>query len=156
MVWPYSPAVPTVADMPRIREEDKLFAERLGSVLRSLRRNSAWTREEAAEQIGVSPTSLGRWERGEFAPKGYDLGRLYRGYVRWGAQREWFLDPPEVITIDPVKARLDELEQAGATAADEREERVAARRRRIAERRAAERDTRPAGTRPRLPRSADQ
>jgi hypothetical protein len=78
------------------------------------------------------------------APKGYDLGRLYFGYERWGADWRWFLSPPEVVPeVNPVRTRLDELERAGAIAADEREARVRARRQLAVERRAASRRRRP-------------
>lgn len=120
-----------------------MFARRMGKVLLSLRGVAGWTREEAAEAMDLSSGTLGRWERGEYPPKGYDLGRLYRGYQPWGAQWEWFFDPPEVVSVDPVKARLDELELAGAIAVEEREARVAERRRRAAEKRAAARRNRP-------------
>jgi transcriptional regulator with XRE-family HTH domain len=123
--------------VPKIRDEDKVFAERLGNVLSALRDTTGETRPEAAERLGVSETSLGRWERGEFAPKGYDLGRLYRGYLEWGADWQWFFDPPEVVTLNPVRSRLDALAQSGAIRADEAEKRVEERRRAAAAKRAA-------------------
>lgn len=142
--WSATNGLRTFEPMPKDRGEDALFAKRMGKVLATLRSVSGWTREEAAEAMDVTLTSLGRWERGENAPKGYDLGRLYRGYSRWGADWQWFLDPPAVIPeVNPVKSRLDELERAGAIAADEREARVAARRRQASERRAASRRKRP-------------
>lgn len=151
-LWSHSPAPPTVPDVPKIRDEDRRFAERLGGVLRDLRSRSGWTREEAAEKIGVNAGTLGRWERAEYSPKGYDLGRLYRGYVTWGAQWEWFFDPPERVEINPVRARLDELERAGAIAADEREARVANRRQQAVAKRAAARDKSSTRSQPRSPR----
>src|SRR5215831_8282898 len=75
-LWPTRAWLRTVPSVPAIRDEDRVFAERLGAVLRRLRAVTRETRPEAAERLGVSETSLGRWERGEFAPKGYDLGRL--------------------------------------------------------------------------------
>ena len=138
--------------MPKLRDEDVLFRERIARVLRELRQTSGWTRPEAAEQIGVPEATLGKWERGEHAPKGYDLGRLYRGYRRWGARWQWFLNPPEVVEINPIRAKLDALEERGAIAADEREERVQARRRATVARRVAGRGKPPKGTRPRSSR----
>lgn len=143
-LWPSTPALRTLLNVPKIRAEDRQFALRLGVVLSELRKASGETRPDAADRLGVSETSLGRWERGEFAPKGYDLGRLYRGYTRWGARWEWFFDPPEIPEVSPVRAALDDLARAGAIAADEREERVEARRRRAAEKRAVARGTRSA------------
>jgi transcriptional regulator with XRE-family HTH domain len=136
----------------KLRDEDVLFRDRIAKVLRELRTTSGWTREEAAEAIGVPPDTLGKWERGQHAPKGYDLGRLYRGYVRWGADWKWFLNPPEVLEVNPIRARLDELERRGAIAADEREARVAARRHASAAKRAASRGKQPGRTKPRSPR----
>jgi len=113
------------------RDEDVLFRERIARVLRELRATSGWTRAEAAEAIDVPEATLGKWERGEHAPKGYDLGRLFRAYRRWGARWQWFLDPPEVVEINPIRERLAALEERGAIAADEREARVQARRRAV-------------------------
>lgn len=129
MLWSAASSARTIASVPKIRAEDKLFAKRLGNVLRELRERAGWTQEEAAEELGVVLGTLGRWERGDYAPKGYDMGRLFRGYQRFGAQWEWFFDPPEVVVVNPVRARLDELERAGTIAAEKREGRVAARRR---------------------------
>lgn len=162
MQYPYSDEVPvrgwsnrpgrnSVPVVAKLRDEDVLFRERIASVLRELRRTSGWTRAEAAEAIGVPDTTLGKWERAEHAPKGYDLGRLYRGYRKWGARWQWFMDPPEVIQINPVRAQLDALEARGAIAADEREARVAARRRAAAEKRAAARGIPPTDTPPGSP-----
>lgn len=123
-----------------MRDEDKLFKARIARVLVELRRSSGWTREEAAEEIGVPVATLGKWERAEHAPKGYDLGRLYRAYRRWGARWQWFLEPPNVpVEINPIRSRLDALAARGAIAADEREKRVEARRRATAAKRAASR-----------------
>lgn len=152
VVWSYRTAVPTFGDVPKLRDEDHQFAQRLGAVLRALRDRSGWTRPEAAEHMGLSDTTLGRWERGENSPKGYDLGRLFRGYQPYGAQSEWFFEPPEIVRIDPVQAKLDELERTGAIAGDLREARVAARRRQAAARRAASRGKQSRGTQPRSTR----
>lgn len=144
MGWSIATASPYGAAVPSDAAEYDLFRTRIANVLRMLRAISGWTREEAAEALDVTAVSLGRWERGDNPPKGYDLGRLYEGYRRWGAQWEWFLRPPEIVPeVNPVRAHLDELERAGAIAADEREARVAARRRQAAQKRAASRRRRP-------------
>lgn len=148
-LWSNSLVAATIPPVPKVREEDRQFALRLGRVLRELRARSGETRDQAAERMDFNAGTLGRWERGDFPPKGYDLGRLYRGYTRWGAQWEWFFDPPEVVEVNPVRARLDELERDGTIAADEREARVEARRRAAAAKRAAARDKRLGGRRPR-------
>lgn len=92
---------------------------RLANVLRELRRTAGWTQEEAAEHVGVSLSSLGRWETGKYAPKGYDLGRLFRAYEPFGARSEWFFDPPEVVVSNPVRDRLSELAREAASLARE-------------------------------------
>jgi transcriptional regulator with XRE-family HTH domain len=154
LVWPRVPASSNVAAVPKVRAEDRIFAQRLGGVLRELRRVSGWTQEQAAEKLGLVPGTLGRWERGDFAPKGYDLGRLYRGYRRFGAQPDWFFDPPEIVLVNPIRAVLDELQESGAIAADEREERAAGQRQRGVARRAGGRGTPPTGTGPRSARGS--
>lgn len=108
MLWSGVVAAPSVPDVPTA-EEDRLFAERLANVLRELRRVAGWNQEKAAEKIGTSLSSLSRWERGKSAPKGYDLGRVYRAYERFGADWREFLDPPEVVVKNPVRDRLSEL-----------------------------------------------
>lgn len=133
----------SVTPMPKARDEDRQFAERLGPVLIRLRERAGWTREEASFELAIPVSTLGKWERGENAPKAYDLGRLFLGYERWGADPLWFLNPPAVITFDPIKDRLDALEASGAISADEREARVQERRRRNDAKRAAGRGTRP-------------
>lgn len=126
--------------MPKLRDEDVLFRERIARVLRELRQASGWTRSEAAEAIDVPEATLGKWERGEHAPKGYDLGRLFRVYRPWGARWQWFLEPPAVVEINPIRARLDALAERGAIAAAEAEARVEARRHAAAAKRAGVRD----------------
>lgn len=144
MLWSGVVAPPSVPDMPTVTDEDRLFAERLANVLRELRRISGWTQEEAAEAIGTSVSSLSRWERGRFAPKGYDLGRVFRAYERYGAQQEWFFDPPEVVVTNPVRDRLAELAREAATLEREDRELEAVRRQAAARKRVAQRDRRPA------------
>jgi transcriptional regulator with XRE-family HTH domain len=157
LLWPDHQRRLSVGAVPKLRDEDVLFRERIARVLAELRRSSGWTRDEAAEAIGVPAATLGKWERGEHAPKGYDLGRLYRTYRTWGADWQWFLEPPEVIEINPIRAALNALEERGAIAADEREARVEARRRATAAKRAAARGTASRGTRARSARqSRDQ
>lgn len=113
VIWPAHGASGSVAAVPKIRAEDRQFALRLGNVLQQLRATAGWTQAKAAEELRLNEGTLGRWERGDYAPKGYDLGRLFRGYQRFGAQWEWFFDPPEVVEINPVKAKLDELAELG-------------------------------------------
>lgn len=118
-----------------MKEGDALYAERLGNVLRQLRAAAGWKRTEAARRLGVSESTLGNWERGANAPKGYDLSRLFNGYAPYGARVEWFIDPPEVVTRNPVKEALDALAASASNEADRHEERAQARRQQAAVRR---------------------
>lgn len=140
--WRTVQAGPSVANVPT-RQQDQDFARRLGPMLVNLRAAAGWTREEAEEALGIPASTLGKWERGQHPPKAYDLSVLYLGYTKAGvpADPKWFLDPPSVVRVDPVRERLDELRaQAAAAAADA----AAEPRRPSADGRAARRGTRPA------------
>jgi transcriptional regulator with XRE-family HTH domain len=133
--------------VPKISTEDRQFASRLGSVLRELRAAAGWTQEEAAEKIKVPLSTLGRWERGTHAPKGYDLGRLYRAYKRVGAEWEWFFDPPAIVVVNPVRDRLaqrGERRSEAAALAREDLEGAQVKHRAVAARQSAQRRRRPA------------
>ena len=97
-------------------------------MLVNLRTEAGWTRERAEEQLGIPASTLGKWERSQHPPKAADLSRLFLGYVAAGvpADPAWFLNPPAVVKLDPVRARLDEL-RAVASEAAEREAAVQAR-----------------------------
>lgn len=114
---------------PRISDDDREFARRIANVLRQLRKRTGWSQDEAAERLAVPTGTLGRWERGQFAPKGVDLGKLYLAYKPFGAEMEWFLLPPEVEEFNPVRDHLDALARSASRAADEAAERAEARRR---------------------------
>lgn len=113
-------------------------------MLRELRRVTGWTQEQAAEAIGVPISKIGRWERADFAPKGYDLGRLYRAYAPHGADWKWFFDPPEIVVVNPVRAHLDALARGATSLALEDLEREQGEHRAAATRRASRRDKRSA------------
>ena len=117
---------------------------RLANVLRELRTASGWTQEKAAEEIGTSVSSLSRWETAKFAPKGYDLGRLFRAYERFGAEWSWFFDPPEIVVVNPVRDRLAELARASTAEAREDLAREREAGQEAASRRDARRSKRPA------------
>lgn len=44
-----------------------------GQQLRAARERAGLTQRELAERVGVSPKSVGNWERGEFAPRSTSL-----------------------------------------------------------------------------------
>jgi transcriptional regulator with XRE-family HTH domain len=129
--------------VPPVKPEDRQFAARLANVLRELRHQAGWTQEEAAEAIGVPIGKLGRWERAEHPPKGYDLGRAYRAYKAIGAQWEWFFDPPEVVVLNPVRDHLAGLAHDAAALGHEDVEREQAAPRAAARKRGGPRRTRP-------------
>lgn len=134
-LWIPPQTVGSVPPVPKIREEDRQFALRLGGVLRELRAKAGLTQEEAAEDMNVPTARLGRWERGDFAPKGYDLGRLFRFYERFGAEWKWFFDPPEIVVVNPIREILNGTQEAAETAADRASVRAVERRQKAAERR---------------------
>lgn len=142
--FPYVRAAPSVPGVARISAEDKQFALRLGAVLRELRAQTGWTQDQAAERGGLVTGTLGRWERGEHAPKGYDVGRLFRLYEPFGAQADWFFDPPEVLVTNPVRDRLSEIARGAASLAREDLEEARAKRQAAEDKRAARRGKRPA------------
>jgi len=116
--WYAQPAVDSVVDVST-RVQDGEFARRLGPMLVNLRTEAGWSREMAEEKLGIPASTLGKWERGQHPPKSADLSLLYLGYVKAGvpADPTWFLDPPVVVRLDPVRALLDERRRAAEEAA---------------------------------------
>lgn len=96
----------SVTDVPKISDEDKLYAKRLGPVLRTLREGASKTQAMVEEDLSLAEGTLGRWERGDHAPKGYNFGRLFRYYEPWGAELNDFLDPPAIMVVNPLRDRL--------------------------------------------------
>lgn len=47
-------------------------------LLRDARKGKRWTQEKLAEEIGVSPLTVSRWERGETSPDSYARSKLCR------------------------------------------------------------------------------
>ena len=74
-------------------EEDREFALRVGALIAGQRLAQDLSQEDLAERIGVSVSTLGRWERGVNAPKTYQAGRVIRAL---GIDPMLFLDPPDV------------------------------------------------------------
>lgn len=55
--------------------------EELADALRAWRKNAGRTQEQAAEDLGVDPSQLSRWENGKQLPKqnrAKDFARVYR------------------------------------------------------------------------------
>lgn len=140
--FPAKPGLPSLVVMEE--DEGADYALRLGSVLTLLRVMSGWSQAYVEEQMELPTGKLGRWERGEFPPKAYELGGLFKQYERFGADIEWFLWPPDVDDQTIIRARLDAAVRAGTTAADEAEARAQLRRLRAAARPGAVRGKRPA------------
>ncbi|OLD63421.1 MAG: hypothetical protein AUF65_02310 [Chloroflexi bacterium 13_1_20CM_50_12] len=58
-------------------DNEKRKVSSVGHWIKLARERRGWTQEELAEEIGVSPKSIGRWERGETEPKGYPRHKLF-------------------------------------------------------------------------------
>lgn len=106
MPFPVVPVDPNVTDVPRLTDEDKLYAVRLGHVLRTIREAAGLTQAQVEDELKLSAQTIGRWERGAHAPKGYNFGRLFRFYEPYGAELDDFLNPPAVVVINPLRDRL--------------------------------------------------
>jgi len=91
--WSGRPTAPTVGGMAEGTEEDREFALRVGALIAGQRLAQDLSQEDLAERIGVSVSTLGRWERGVNAPKTYQAGRVIRAL---GIDPMLFLDPPDV------------------------------------------------------------
>ena len=87
--------------------DDETYREQLSDVLRVLRRRlgkkrgQKITQEQAAEWMGIDAGTLGRWERGDNAPKPQLIPRIAEAY---GLPREswWiFLQPARFATSIP-------------------------------------------------------
>lgn len=77
LLWSRAPAHPSVADVPRIEPEEREFAVRLGTLIAKVRLDKDISQEELAERAGVSPSTIGRWERGLNPPKSYQLAKIW-------------------------------------------------------------------------------
>lgn len=51
-------------------------------LLRSARLEKEWTLEQAAEYVGVDPTTIERWENGETFPQPVKLRKLCKAYAK--------------------------------------------------------------------------
>lgn len=87
------------------------FKERLGAVLRELRRNTVGdrgkplTQGEAADAIGTDTDTIGRWERGQNLPGVDVLAKIADAYHLPRDKRWILLDPPAL------PARVSPLEE---------------------------------------------
>lgn len=79
-LWPILPAVDTVPDVPLDPEEVE-FRVRIGALISRVRLENDVSQEELAESVGVSVSTLGRWERGVNGPKSYQLAKLWRAFA---------------------------------------------------------------------------
>lgn len=91
--WSRRLPAPTVAPMVEGTEEEREFALRVGALIAGQRLAQDMSQEQLAERIGISVSTLGRWERGVNAPKTYQAGRVISAL---GIDPMLFLDPPDV------------------------------------------------------------
>ena len=84
-------------------EREDIYRARIGVLLRELRRDTVnpttgrrYTQAEAAEAVGIDSETLGRWERGYYPPKAWDLAPLAKLYGLARESWHWLLEPPEL------------------------------------------------------------
>jgi len=58
----------------------KSVAKRLGSYLRTLRKQKGWTQTTAGSAVGVDAVTVRRWELGSFSPSSNRIGRVAEVY----------------------------------------------------------------------------
>ena len=58
----------------------KGVAKRLGSYLRTLRKQKGWTQTTAGSAVGVDAVTVRRWELGSFSPSSNRIGRVAEVY----------------------------------------------------------------------------
>lgn len=77
----------------------------LSIFLRDKRVEQGWTRAETARRLELSPTTLGKIERGNLGTSGKTLDRIlsYFGY-RLGAVREDKKEPPSSLGDEPTES----------------------------------------------------
>jgi transcriptional regulator with XRE-family HTH domain len=69
--------------------------------IRQARESAGYSQEELAAQIPVTPRTVGRWERGEVAPRGRNLRRLAEvtgkqiDWLRGVVERDFFSSIPQ-------------------------------------------------------------
>jgi transcriptional regulator with XRE-family HTH domain len=96
----FTPQVPRHTVNLVVIEGGAAFKERLGAVLRELRRNTvgsrgkALTQQEAADIIGTDTDTIGRWERGQNLPSLEVLAKIADAYQLPREKRWLLLDPP--------------------------------------------------------------
>ena len=91
--------------------------QRLGKKLEELREEKGMTREELADQVGVTPRHISAIERGEKNPRLNTLERILRAL---GGPTEWLIYP-ELTEKNP---QLEEMTHLAATFTEEQQELV--------------------------------
>lgn len=91
--WSIEPLFPSLGDVPKIEPEERDYAVRLGALIQRERLAQDVSQEMLAEAAGVSVTTVGRWERGDNAPRSYQLARIVG---RLGSDPRDFFSPPDV------------------------------------------------------------
>lgn len=101
--WSQDALFPSLAPVPRMTAEELDFAVRVGGLIQRERLAQDMSQEMLAEAAGVSVSTIGRWERGENAPKTYQAGRVIAAL---GIDPMLFLDPPDTMSdLDRLMAR---------------------------------------------------
>ena len=89
--------------------------ERFGEKLEELREGKNMTREQLAEQVGLTARHIAALERGERRPTLNTMEKLLRTL---GAPTEWLIYPE----FEEQNARLREISHLAATFSDEQQE----------------------------------
>ena len=89
--------------------------ERFGEKLEELREGKNMTREQLADQVGLTTRHIAALERGERRPTLNTMEKLLRTL---GAPTEWLIYPE----VEEQNARLSEISHLAATFSDEQQE----------------------------------
>lgn len=82
--------------------DQKAFGEKL----RNHRKSLSLSQEEVADQVGVSPQAVSKWETGECLPDCFNLASICKIY---GISADLLLETETVKDIDQVAAKIEQL-----------------------------------------------
>jgi len=103
---------PTIEPVARASQEALAFRRRLGQLLADIRTALGLTQAEAAERVGVTEDTIGRWEGALTVPNADYLAKLADVYELPAELRLLLLSPPEEAVV-PVLRLLGDRVEAG-------------------------------------------
>ena len=85
-LWEKNKVQPSLAQIPKIiaflgRDPFEKEAENLGDKIREYRRVHGLSQKKLARQLGVDPTTLAGWERGEHRPTNKLLDKINSAFI---------------------------------------------------------------------------